>query len=236
METALGLRGRFFPESFSAVDFASGIELDRSRPAAPRLRRRLEAYFRSLGHGDPSVSEATRLLFRCHHAALDIRSDIARDHGLTPGHLISLLLLRACYPDESVTPTELREAQMLSSGGTTKVVRGLEERGLVTRRDHRSDARSSVLVLTEAGLELIDAVVPLIQERGREVLMSSFDADELAELIRLLGKIRRTGGAEGRLGAEAESTLDEISPRAPRHRPGVWTKVQFSNDDRGRFS
>lgn len=160
-----------------------------SSPVRQRLLQRLDTYVQSLGHGGPSAFEAVRLLFRCHHAALDIRSDIARDHGLTPGHLISLLLLRACYPDETITPTELREAVMFSSGGMTKVVRGLEQRGLVTRRAHPSDARSSMLELSESGVELIDSIVPLIEERDREMLADPLDADELAELIRLLGKI-----------------------------------------------
>lgn len=160
-----------------------------SSPVRERLRQRLEAYFQSLAHGGPSAFEATRLLFRCHHAALDIRGDIARDHGLTPGHLLTLLLLRACYPDESITPTDLRGAVMFSSGGMTKVIKGLERRGLVTRRAHPSDARSNMLVLSEAGVELIDSIVPRIAARDREMLMDSLDSDELAELIRLLGKI-----------------------------------------------
>lgn len=163
--------------------------LSSSNPARRRLFERLDAYVASLGHGGPSAFEASRLLFRSHHAALEARSEIARTHGLTPAALISLLLLRACYPDELITPTELRDAVMLSSGGMTKVLRGLERRGLLARHGHPTDARSSTLVLTRDGVELIDAMVPQIEEADRELLVSPLSEPELAELVRLLRKV-----------------------------------------------
>lgn len=156
-----------------------------------RLLGRLDAYIQTMQLG-PQASmalEISRLVFQCQQAAMDGRSEIARDHGLTPAALISLLLLRTCYPDEPVTPTELRETVMLTSGGMSKVLHHLEERGLVTRQPHPTDARSMTLVLTEAGVELMDSISPLVAEDDRERYASALTEDEMAELTRLLGKI-----------------------------------------------
>ena len=161
-------------------------------PARERLFQRLEAYVQNMQLGDEAFAaiQVARHVFRCQHAAMDARTEIARDHGLTPGALLSLLILRACYPDEPVTPTALGEAVMLTSGGMAKVLHHLEDRGLIARRAHPTDARSTTLVLTETGVELIDSMTPLIAESDREMFTSALTDDEVAELTRLLGKVR----------------------------------------------
>jgi DNA-binding MarR family transcriptional regulator len=166
--------------------------LPSSSPVRQHLFRRFDAYVRKmrLGRQASAALEIVRLVFQCQHAAMDSRAEIAHDHGLTPAALISLVLLRACYPDEPVTPTTLREVVMLSSGGMTKVLRHLEERGLILRQPHPTDARSMTLVLSEAGVELIDSITPLIAEKDREMFASVLSADEMRELARLLGKVR----------------------------------------------
>lgn len=160
--------------------------------ARARLFERVDSYVQNMPiDGQSSAAlQIARLVFQCQHAALDARIEIGRDHGLTHGELFSLLLLRACYPDEPVTPTALREAVMLSSGGMAKVLRHLEERGLVMRRAHATDARSTTLVLTGAGAALIDSIVPQVAERDREMFVGALTDTEVEELTRLLGKVR----------------------------------------------
>lgn len=163
-----------------------------SSPARQRLFERLGAHIQSMKLGDEAFAaiQVARNVFQCQHAAMDARTEIARDHGLTPGALFSLLLLRSCYPDEPVTPTELREVVMLTSGGMAKVLHHLEDRELVTRLPHPTDARSTTLVLTEAGVELIDSITPLIADKDRELFTSPLTEPEVVELTRLLDKVR----------------------------------------------
>lgn len=160
--------------------------------AKARLFERVDSYLQNMQvDGQASAAlQIARLVFQCQHAALDARLEIGREHGLTHGELFSLLLLRACYPDEPVTPTALREAVMLSSGGMAKVLRHLEERGLVKRSAHATDARSTTMVLSDTGVELIDSIVPLVAEKDREMFVGALTDAEVKELTRLLGKVR----------------------------------------------
>jgi len=160
--------------------------------ARARLFERIDSYVQNLRiDGQASAAlRVARLVFQCQHAALDARIEIGRDHGLTHGELFSLLLLRACYPDAPVTPTALREAVMLSSGGMAKVLRHLEERDLVMRSAHATDARSTTLVISDTGAELIDSIVPQVAERDREMFVGALTDAEVQELTRLLSKVR----------------------------------------------
>ena len=70
----------------------------------------------------------------------------------------------------------------------TKLVRALEERGLVARHVPHDDRRSVVLSVTEAGRRQIDASADKMYRSDREAL-SMLSEEEHAELIRLSRKI-----------------------------------------------
>jgi DNA-binding MarR family transcriptional regulator len=46
------------------------------------------------------------------------------------------------------------------------------------------------LGLSEAGVELIDSITPLIVEKDREMFTSVLTEDEMRQLTQLLGKVR----------------------------------------------
>ena len=164
--------------------------------AVPRTRliERIDAFFRVSREGQSDAGQITRLLFRLHHSMVRARAEIAREYDLTNAGLIALFMLRACYPDEAVRPSELGEATMLTSGGMTKVLHSLEDRGLVTRQPHPSDARSSMLVLSEAGLALVEEIMPVVGGRDRALLLDPLTDAETAELTRLLDKLDAAAG------------------------------------------
>lgn len=159
--------------------------------ALPRTRliERIDAFFQSRREGEFGTGQISRLLFRIHHGMVRSRADVAREYDLTNASLLALVMLRACYPDDPVTPSELGEATMLTSGGMTKVLHTLEHRGLLTRRHHPSDARSSMLVLSEAGVALVDEILPVVSKRDKALLLDPLTDEEAAELARLLGKL-----------------------------------------------
>jgi DNA-binding MarR family transcriptional regulator len=70
----------------------------------------------------------------------------------------------------------------------TKLVRALEERGLLTRRIPHDDRRSVVLSVTKAGKRQIDASADKMYRSDREALSMLSDAEH-AQLLALARKI-----------------------------------------------
>jgi DNA-binding MarR family transcriptional regulator len=96
-------------------------------------------------------------------------------------------------PDRSLRMTELANATMLSSGGMTRLVGRLEDRGLVSRDPDPDDARALQASLTDAGIASLararithDAVIA-------DLVGSHLGQTDMRSLERLLGKVLATG-------------------------------------------
>ncbi|RDI51740.1 DNA-binding MarR family transcriptional regulator [Nocardia mexicana] len=96
-----------------------------------------------------------------------------------------------------LTPGRLARETFASPAAVTKRVRGLENRGLVSRRIDGRDRRVAHLGLTDAGRELVDRVLPQ-QLSYEHNLLSGLPANERAELAAILGDLLLM--LEGRLG------------------------------------
>ncbi|KKD60004.1 MarR family transcriptional regulator [Grimontia sp. AD028] len=88
---------------------------------------------------------------------------------------------------EPVTPTDLYQTLMLSSGAMSTRVDGLVKRGLVIRQASETDRRSCLVTLTEEGQALIDKVVEQHIDNERHIL-EALTADEQKQLAGLLRK------------------------------------------------
>lgn len=104
----------------------------------------------------------------------------ASGHGLSAS---AALATAAAYPGEPVD--SLRRTLGLSAAGATRLVDGLQARGLVERRSGSGDGRSRAVVLTEAGRERADRVL----EARHAVLsraLTPLSEAERSELARML--------------------------------------------------
>lgn len=112
-----------------------------------------------------------------------------RDVGILYSDLDVLATLRRSGAPFRLTPTQLRQSVLLTSGAMTACLNRLEARGLVARSYDASDRRSLAAELTAAGVHLIDRA---IGERfaHAERSLDPLDAGERAELARLLRKLR----------------------------------------------
>ena len=110
------------------------------------------------------------------------------DHGLTWGEYLVLAALRRAGPPHRMNPTALYESVMLSSGGMTKRLDGLERAGLVERLPDPADRRGRMVALTDRGLELVDAAVVDHLENEQQ-LLGALDAGERELLAGLLRKL-----------------------------------------------
>ncbi|HSO66031.1 MAG TPA: MarR family transcriptional regulator [Ornithinibacter sp.] len=114
-------------------------------------------------------------------------------HGLGEGDFDVLATLRRQGHPYALTPTELVERTMVTSGAVSKRVDRLADRGLVVRRPRHSDRRSVVVVLTARGRRVIDAAMEEhVANEAR--LLEGLGPEERAALAALLATLATSLG------------------------------------------
>jgi DNA-binding MarR family transcriptional regulator len=106
-------------------------------------------------------------------------------HGLSLGQFDILATLRRHGPKGGLTPTQLLESVVLSSGGMTARLDSLEASHLIDRKRDPDDRRVVVVELTAKGRRLIDAATATRFEEAAASL-PKMTADELTTLEELL--------------------------------------------------
>jgi DNA-binding MarR family transcriptional regulator len=156
------------------------------RPTAETL---LERMGRNWPDAFTPVSGLIMRLYRLSSLALENgRQQVAR-HGLGFTEFEVLVALRSVSPPHELTPTELYDAILISSGGLTKVMRGLESRGLVTRVEHEADRRSRRVRLTPEGRALAERMMVEVQAADGALLSVGLSPQDIECLIALLRKL-----------------------------------------------
>lgn len=128
------------------------------------------------------LNEASALIARDRLAPLFAR------FGLQPGEFDVLATLRRSGAPYALTPTELYEATMVTSGAMTARLDRLEKAGLIRRAPHPSDRRGVVVELTAKGRELIDEALAAHVANEHQILsgLTSEDREMLAKLLEKL--------------------------------------------------
>lgn len=107
-------------------------------------------------------------------------------HGLPAGGFDVLATLRRAGPPYQLSPNQLLDWMMITSGTMTHRVDLLEKAGLVSRRTNPDDRRSVLISLTPSGLELMEQVLPahLGNERRLLAALSASQQQQLSDLLR----------------------------------------------------
>jgi DNA-binding MarR family transcriptional regulator len=133
--------------------------------------------------------EAFIRLVRAQAAVTRTLSDqLSADHGLNINAYEALLLL-ARAPDSRMRRVDLAEGLLLTAGGVTRLLDGLERDGFVGRDACSTDRRVSYAVLTTAGRDKLREASKSHTRQIRELLGGPFEDDELAQLVALLDRL-----------------------------------------------
>src|SRR6266403_1819383 len=89
----------------------------------------------------------------------DHMNPLFAEAGLQSGEFDVLATLRRSGEPYMLSPTQLYEAAMISSGGMTNRLDRLERAGLVERRPDPNDRRGRQIALTAAGKRAIDDLI-----------------------------------------------------------------------------
>src|SRR4051794_34973711 len=126
-----------------------------------------------------------------------LSAQLGADHGLSINAYEALLHL-ARAPDSRLRRVDLANGLLLTAGGVTRLLDGLEREGFVAREECASDRRVTYAVLTDAGRDKLREASESHTRQIRELLGASYDDDELAQLIVLLDRLPQvdpTGGS-----------------------------------------
>ncbi|MGP3920691.1 MarR family winged helix-turn-helix transcriptional regulator [Nonomuraea sp. 10N515B] len=135
------------------------------------------------------------------------------------------VLRLARSPGEQLRMSDLSAQTGLSTSGVTRVVDRLEREGVVRRRACPSDRRASYAVLTDAGRERLQSVLPQHLQDIDDTFTSLLDAEELEAFLATLRKIRdvvrpcATAGA-GEAGVEGgvDACVEALTAGSPDQR------------------
>jgi DNA-binding MarR family transcriptional regulator len=130
------------------------------------------------------------------HAGLTRRMDatLRELHGLNLNEFEVLLQLRHAE-DGRLRRVDLAQRLVITQGGITRLLAGLEGQGLVERQGCKSDARVVYACLTKTGEQKLAAAREAHLEDVRRLFSDRFDAVELEQLAALLSRLDMGGAA-----------------------------------------
>ena len=99
-----------------------------------------------------------------------------------------LAALRRVGAPYQLSPGQLIQETMVTSGTMTNRLDRLEELGLINRTPDPADGRAIVVTLTKSGMKAVDAAMEELLNREREFL-TMLNKSELSELSSLLREI-----------------------------------------------
>ncbi|MER7755463.1 MarR family transcriptional regulator [Kitasatospora sp. NPDC097643] len=127
-------------------------------------------------------------LVRCETRLYNALSDRLRErHGIVTSQFEFLRYLRD-RPESRVA--DLAAEFAVGIGATSKGIDRLERQGWVARQPNPSDRRSSLLTLTDDGLQLVDAAERTFTERLAELIPDALAASPLTAAAQALSELR----------------------------------------------
>ena len=136
--------------------------------------------------GDPAKAEVMATLVRTGSSITqEIDRCMAATFGVTQTILNSLAVIDGA--GGPITPGDIGERTLVSSGTVTGTLDQLEYRGWVRRLPNPDDRRSVLVEITDEGRAVADRLLPGIRQL-EQAFLSGLTATELATLMKLLAK------------------------------------------------
>lgn len=141
---------------------------------------------------DIVMTQFVSRLFRLRDLLLEDASKEMARFDLSPVEFAVLSSLRKMSPPHELRPSDLYNAMLVTSGGMTKILKGLETRQLVQRLPDPQDRRSVRVRLTKPGKELIEEAMSSVQASETALLSKAGDKAMIKAIAEDLGKFTST--------------------------------------------
>jgi len=98
------------------------------------------------------------------------------------------VLVALFFDGEIMSPTELYESTIFSSGGMTKVLKKLENKQFISRIASKDDKRSKLVKIEPKGEKIVQECLVDVEQNDNKIF-SSLNKDERKTLKQLLKKV-----------------------------------------------
>lgn len=158
----------------------------RGNPPLDHVDRIQEEWRRERPDLDPAPQGVIGRVHRVAQALTRELTAVYAQHGLSEAEFDLLASLRRAGPPFALPAGELAAHTMVTTGGLTKRVDRLIERGLVEREEAGEDRRRRLVRLTDAGRAVIDAAFTahLANEQRLVDMLPPEDAAAIARALR----------------------------------------------------
>lgn len=114
-------------------------------------------------------------------------TEVHKSYGLKMGEFDVLAALRRAGEPYRLTPSELLESMLLTSGAMTNRLDKLENKNLILRHHSKADRRSVEVELTEKGLLLIEELIVKHVQAQEELVqgLSDSEQDQVGQCVEL---------------------------------------------------
>ena len=118
----------------------------------------------------------------------ELGAQLSADHCLSLNEYEALLQL-ARAPESRMRRIDLANSLLLTAGGVTRLLDGLERDGFVAREESPTDRRVTYAVLTKAGRDKLREADRSHTRQIRELMGGQYDEGELKQLASLLDRL-----------------------------------------------
>lgn len=119
------------------------------------------------------------------------RAEALAPFGFRDGEFDVLATLRRASAPYRLSPTQLYKSLLVTSGAMTNRLNRLEEEGLIARVADADDKRSTLVMLTPAGLAKIEQALQ-VHTQTQNALLATLDDRQQQQLAALLRQLLQT--------------------------------------------
>lgn len=116
-----------------------------------------------------------------------------KKHGLAEQQYNVLRILRGFRSEAPLSIGFIKERMLDKDSDVSRIVDRLYEKGLLTRKENPEDRRQKAIEITDQGLALLNSMLEC--EKAADNLLKDLTMEEIAELNRILDKIRQSASA-----------------------------------------
>lgn len=138
---------------------------------------------------DPAVASLFLALQWAQGRSLEVMQPVLGKFGLSLAEFDVLATLRNAPPPHEMTPSQIQDEVVITSGGLTKIMSQLTTRGLVERRQNQDDLRIKPVRLSAEGKQTIEQAMSEMVGTTGKWLRAALSEDEMAVLAGLLRKL-----------------------------------------------